>query len=82
MGSTDFILKGSMIVLIIINGFYAINKLHQPMYRLKKMGNKKTRKAPRAGASRRFVDDIFPTRHKANVGLLVVAEKFCTTNSL
>jgi hypothetical protein len=46
------------------------------------MGNKKTRKAPRAGASRRFVDDIFPTRHRANVGLLAVAEKFCSANGL
>ncbi len=52
------------------------------MYRLKKMGNKKTRKAPRAGASRRFVNDIFPTWHGANVGILAVAEKFCSANAL
>jgi hypothetical protein len=52
------------------------------MYRLKKWEIKKRRKAPRAGASRRFVDDIFPTRHGANVGLLAVAEKFCSANGL
>jgi hypothetical protein len=57
-------------------------EIHQPDDRLKKKGYKKNGKAPRAGASRRFVDDIFPTRHKANVGLLVVALKFHTSNSL
>jgi len=49
---------------------------------LKKWEIRKMSKAPRAGASRRFVDDIFPTRHGANVGLLAVAEKFCSANRL
>lgn len=35
-------------------------EIHQPDDRLKKKGYKKNGKAPRAGASRRFVDDIFP----------------------